>query len=220
MRGAGRGAVSSHSGRRANSQRSAPFRLAQLLQHRRRPRPAQPLERRRAHPRPLALGPVAFRRRQQRGGGLQQEARHLLVALGRRQIDRAGEAARRRHREARGMEKGKQLEQVEPRQLGIAQPLAHQRRIEQDDRRLRRDPDRLGPPDLARLARRGQPDAGMAGMEGGMGQHAPLLGTNRRATPAEVQRLQAASSPRSIPTLDTAVEGETAVTKADRQRRS
>ena len=68
------------------------------------------------------------------------------------------------------MYEGEQLEQIEPGKIGIAQPLADYGRAEQDDRRIRRHPHRLPAPQHARLAiGRGEPDTGMAGVQGGEG---------------------------------------------------
>ena len=50
------------------------------------------------------------------------------------------------------MDEGEQFEQVEPAQIGIAEPLPDQRRVEEDMRRFRRPGDRLAAPRLAHLA--------------------------------------------------------------------
>ena len=135
------------------------------------PWPSQAIERLRRGPRALAFGPVA-------GGedgeqllrGDEIGSRRLAFVARRRQAERAGEAMRRRHREARGKDKGEQLEQVETRQIGIAEPLTGQRRVQQDHRRLGGARRRFALGDLAHLAvGRGDPDARMACMQGGIG---------------------------------------------------
>ena len=50
------------------------------------------------------------------------------------------------------MDEGEQFEQVEPRHIGIAQPLPDQRRVEQDVRRFGQPRDRLALGHLARTA--------------------------------------------------------------------
>src|SRR3546814_6725619 len=80
------------------------------------------------------------------------------------------------------MEEGEEFEQVESRQLGIAEPVAGQRRAEQQVRRPRHRRNRLTAPDaLHAPARIGQPDADMARMDRGqgkrIGRHGPMLGT-------------------------------------------
>ena len=69
------------------------------------------------------------------------------------------------------MHKGKQLEQIQPRQFRIAEPLRHQRRVEHDERCLRRPPDSLSLANRPHLPVGGsQPDTGMARMEGREGE--------------------------------------------------
>src|SRR3546814_10722955 len=80
------------------------------------------------------------------------------------------------------MEEGEEFEQVESRQLGIAEPVAGQRRAEQQVRRPHHRRNRLTAPDaLHAPARIGQPDADMARMDRGqgkrIGRHGPMLGT-------------------------------------------
>ena len=66
------------------------------------------------------------------------------------------------------MDEREQLEQVEPRQLGIAEPLPDQRRIEDDVRGLRSPRDRLAAARLAHLAIAArQPDPGMGRVQRG-----------------------------------------------------
>ena len=60
--------------------------------------------------------------------------------------------AARRHRKFRRMDEREQLEQVEPAQLRIAEPLSDQRRIEDDVRSLRCPRDRLAPGRLAQFS--------------------------------------------------------------------
>ena len=70
-----------------------------------------------------------------------------------------------------GMQEGEQFEQVEPRQLGIAEPLPDQRRVEHDHRRVGGDagsPRRARPRGVAIGV--GDPDAAMAGVERGIGE--------------------------------------------------
>ena len=89
-----------------------------------------------------------------------------------RRLDPAGprQPGHGRHGEARRMDEGEQLQQVEPGHIGIAEALADQRRVEDDMRRLGQPGDRLAPRRLAHLAARGDPDAGMGCMEGGKRQ--------------------------------------------------
>ena len=68
-----------------------------------------------------------------------------------------GDALGRRHREAGRMDEGEQLQQVEAGQIGIAEPVADQRRVQHDHRRFGRARDRLAAADrldVRRPARR------------------------------------------------------------------
>ena len=69
------------------------------------------------------------------------------------------------------MDEGEQLEQVESAELGIAEPLPHQRRVEDDVRSLRRAGDRLAAAGLAHLSlATGNPDARMGCVQRGKRQ--------------------------------------------------
>ena len=83
----------------------------------------------------------------------------------------AASSCRGRNRKARGIKEGEKFEQVEPRQLGIAQPVAGQRRVEQQVRRRRNRRNRLTAPDALHAPLCiGDPDADMAGMDRGQGE--------------------------------------------------
>ena len=120
----------------------------------RRPAPAQPCQRLARRPRAFALLPVrAFEHvaaAPRRSRGSDAAASASLVR--RLEPDRAAHARHRRHREPRRMDEGEQLQQVEARQIRIAEPLPDQRRVEDDVRSLGRPGDRLAPARLARFA--------------------------------------------------------------------
>jgi hypothetical protein len=83
------------------------------------------------------------------------------------------QALGRRHREARRMDEGEQLEQIEPRQIGIAEPVADQRRVQHDHRRFRRLRDRRPAPDrLDPAVAMRDPDAAMGCVERGIREQA------------------------------------------------
>ena len=136
---------------------------------------------------PFALAPVriAEHREQPRRNPLQRRRR---IGFARRRLEpkRAAQSRRGRHREARRMNEGEQLEQVEPAKLGIAEPLPDQRRVEDDVRSFRRASDRFAAARLAHLpiAVR-QPDPGMGRVKRGKGQavHRPHL--KQRGTEVE-----------------------------------
>ncbi|MCY1169613.1 hypothetical protein D9M73_96580 [compost metagenome] len=144
--------------------------LFEALGQHRCPGPAETEQRLRRRPRALAFGPLAFDHAEQRPGGCAQEGGDFGIGGGRRQPRHAREPARRRHHEARRAQKGEQFEQIEPGQIGIAQPLPDQGGIEQDDRRIGGDPDRLPPPDRPRAVLIRNPDAAMAGVQRRIGQ--------------------------------------------------
>jgi hypothetical protein len=161
----------------------------------RRPGPAEAMQRLRRSPGPAPLRPVAAERRQQGVRRLAQESGGRIVARRRFEPERVGEALGGRHREARRMDEGEQLQEVEPAEVRIAEPAADERRVQHDHRRLGRPrdrrpaPDRFGPP-----VRPGDPDAAMGRVQSGVGEgrrHARPLsrsGTNR-------QQLSLAPSP-------------------------
>lgn len=136
----------------------------------RRPGPAQPEQRLRRGPRPLAFRPVASRHVEQLRGRGPQERGDVRVAPWWLEPGLARQSARRRHHEARRAEKGEQFEHVQPRQIGIAEPLPDQRCVEHDHRRVGRDPDRLAPSDRPRALGIGDPDAAMACVQRGIGE--------------------------------------------------
>ena len=86
------------------------------------------------------------------------------------EAERVGETFGGRHHEPRGMDEGVKLEQVEPRQVGIAQPVRHQRRVEQQQRGIGGEHDRLALADRAGNAALAQPDPAMAGVQRGVGE--------------------------------------------------
>ena len=131
-----------------------------------RPRPAQPVERLGRGPGALALRPIALERGEQGRGGRAQEQSCFLVAFRRLQAKGEGQPLGRRHREARRMDEGEQFQQVEPIEIGIAEPVADQRRVQHDHWRFRRArhrraaADRLDPAVFMR-----DPDAAMGCVE-------------------------------------------------------
>ncbi len=149
----------------------------------RRPRPALARQRLDAVPRAFAFGPVGIGEAgEHRRRGLGQEGGDVFLGLRRRQPDGGGDPRRGRHREARGVEKSEKLEQVEPREFGIAEPVAGERRVQEQVRRCRDGGDRLAAPDaLDAAVRVGDPDADMARVDRGqskrVGRHRPTLGT-------------------------------------------
>ena len=145
-----------------------------------RPRPAQPLQRLQRAPRALPLEPFGVLAcGDQRPGGALQEGGNLLVALRLVQLKRFGQPARGGYAEARGMDEGEGFEQVETRQIRVAQPIGHQWRVEQQHGRVRGCHDRIAFGYCAGLAiRRPQPVAAMAGVQcrqgnGRGGTHGP-----------------------------------------------
>src|SRR5579859_611330 len=115
----------------------------------------------------MALGPVRLHRAEQRVGAGEQRGGGGHIVGRRIDSQRAGEPGRCRHCETRGMDEGKQLQQIEPGNLGIAQPLPDQRRVEQHQRPLGGERDRLAALQCARRpAPLGEPDATMGGVEG------------------------------------------------------
>ena len=104
-----------------------------------------------------------------RGG--QEELGNVLVhkflpAPERNYPQSPGQPLGRRHNKPSRMDKGKQLQQIQPRQFRIAEPLRHQRRVEHDKRRLRCPPHSLALADRPHFAiRRGEPDTRMACMK-------------------------------------------------------
>ena len=130
-------------------------------------------------PRAFALGPVGIvQAGEHRCGGPGQEGGDVGFGFRRGQPDGGGDSGRGRHREARGIEEGEQLEQVEARELGIAEPVAGQRRIEEEVRGRRDRRHRLAAPDaLDAAVRVGDPDADMARVDRGegkrVGRHRP-----------------------------------------------
>ena len=68
------------------------------------------------------------------------------------------------------MDEGEKLEQVEPRQFGIAEPLSDEWRVQQYHRGFGGLRDRLATPDASHApVGRGDPDTGMACMKGRIG---------------------------------------------------
>ena len=69
------------------------------------------------------------------------------------------------------MDEGEQLQQIEAGQFRIAEPVADQRRIQQDHRRFGGARDRLPPPHrLDRPVRMREPDAAVGCVQRGIGQ--------------------------------------------------
>jgi hypothetical protein len=148
-----------------------PLGSPQPFADRRRPGPAQPMEGLRRSPCSLPFRPLGAEPAQQVRSRLQQESRRLGIALRRIQPERMRQPLGRRHREPRRMDEGEKLQQIEPRQLRIAEPLSDQRRIQHDQRRLRRPRDRLpAPQPLHTPVRQRHPDAAMGCVERGIRQ--------------------------------------------------
>ena len=146
-----------------------PVRLAHMRAEHTGPRPAQSGERLQRRPGALALGPVfAFAIRQQRcSGGLQQSG-DGIVAGRFVQTERVRQTFRRGHDEARRMNEREQLEQVEPGEIGVAQPAGDQRRVEQQQRSVRGGHDRIALGNGSRAAvAAAQPATGVAGVKRG-----------------------------------------------------
>ena len=80
-----------------------------------------------------------------------QQCGHVLVANGCIEAERVSEPMRRGHDEARRMDEGIELEQIEPRQVRITEAGRHQRRVEDEQRRIAGGEDRLALADAARV---------------------------------------------------------------------
>src|SRR3546814_13354728 len=94
-----------------------------------------------------------------------QEGGDVFLGLWRGQPRGGGDPRRGRHREARGIEEGEKLEQIEPREFGIAEPVAGQRRVQQEMRGRGNRRDRLTAPDaLDAPVRAGSPNPDLARM--------------------------------------------------------
>jgi len=135
------------------------------------PGPAQPGERLQLTPRTLALGPVgALATRDQFGSGSVEQRRDPRIVRRFGQSQRVGEPLGGRHHEPRGMDEGVKLQQVEPRKVGIAQPVRHQRGVEQQKGRIGREHDRLALADGASNPAFAQPHSAVTGMDRGKGE--------------------------------------------------
>ena len=171
------------------------FGLAHMRSEHARPRPAQPRQRLQRRPRAFALRPVLAL------AGCHQNARRLLQQQGHARIVRRLVQSQRvrqplggGHAECGRMDESEQFEQVEPRQVGIAKPARHQRRIHQQLRRVGGGHHRLALRTAARRPIRiAQPGAGMAGMQRGEGKglgHATALEHKRNAGQAPATTLR------------------------------
>ena len=131
-----------------------------------------------------ALGPLgALAGREQRARRFLEKRRHGVVARGLREAHRVGEALGSRHHEARRMDEREQLEQVEARQVRIAEPRRYQGRVEQQQRGVRRGHDRVALADRAgRSGGCAQPGAGMAGVKRGKGDGGHYRGDAKTGT--------------------------------------
>ena len=127
------------------------------------------MERRVRRPRPLALAPVWIGKNReeplcdprQRRGGIRFPSRRI-------EAHHPAEASGGRNREARRINEGEQLEQIEAAQLRIAQTLPYQRRVQDDVGCLRSSGDRFAAARLAHLAGcRGEPNARVGGVQRG-----------------------------------------------------
>ena len=109
-----------------------------------RPRPAQALQRLDCAPRAFALEPFGvLTRRNKRASGQLEHFRHGSIVLRHRQAQRFGQPARGRHAETGGVDEGESLQQIEAREVRIAQPARHQRRVEHQHRRIGGGHDRI-----------------------------------------------------------------------------
>ena len=180
VRGGGRSAASSHS----SAARTACARPARAARAARRPAAPSPSRAGEAS-RSTSMRPRARASRDHRASPAaarrwRRNAAAASASLGRRlEPERPAQARHGRHREPRRMDEREQLQQVEPAQIRIAEPLADQRRVEDDVRGFGGAGDRFAPARLAHLAvRRRQPDAGMGCVQRGKGQrsgHPPTL---------------------------------------------
>ena len=164
---------SSHCGRRENSIRSPRSGLRQPRRPiKRRPAPAEPMQRGICGPRAFALRPVGIAQpAEQCLGDRTQRRRRLRLAFRRLESAAPGPAPPRSARRSAPDGRRRTARAGRARHIGIAEPLPDQRRVQQDMRRFGRPGDRFAP----RLASRtspvvGDPDAGMGCMEGGKGQ--------------------------------------------------
>ena len=140
------------------------------------PRPAQAMEGLRRGPGAGALRPVRLQRGEKGRSGPAQEVSRLVVALRLGEAEGVGDAPGRRNREARRVDEGVELEQVEARQIGIAEPAADERRVEHDHRRFRRAGDRLAAADRFRApVAPGDPDAAMGRVKRGIRERGHAL---------------------------------------------
>src|SRR5690606_28097950 len=148
------------------------------------PGPAQAGERLQRAPCALALRPVgALARLQQRAGGFLEQRGDRVVAGRLGQAQGVRQTLGSGHDEARGMDEGVELEEVEPRKVRIAEPRRDERCVQDQQRSIRRGHDRFALADRARRAVGGlQPGSGVAGVERGEGKRGHRLLDARRGT--------------------------------------
>ena len=148
------------------------FRPRDAPRQQRGPGPAHLHQRLQRAPRAFAFGPVgAFAGGKQGCRRCLQQRRDGIVAGRFGKVQSMGQPLGRRHHEARWMDEGIEFQQIQPRQVWIAQSAGHQRRVEQDQRRVSRRHDRVALGQAARHpAAVAEPAAAMAGMKGGKGK--------------------------------------------------
>ena len=144
------------------------------------PAPSDPVQRRIDGPRAFTRRPAFVgQRRQQSPGDRRQQPRRRRFVGRRFQPDERSQSRHRRDHEARRVDKGEQLEKVEPADFRIAEALPGERGVEKDVRRVRDRPDRFAPPGFPRAIGPDQPDAGVRRVECGKrenGSHRPSCG--------------------------------------------
>ena len=204
VRGGGRSAASSHCARRENSMRSpASGRSSRAETSGAQPQPSRASVALAVHAPSRSGQLVVLERREQPRRHRRQQGRGLGLARRRLEPERAAQPGDGRHREPRRVDEGEQLEQVEARQVGIAEPLADQRRVEDDVRSFGRPRDRLAALRLANLAvRAAQPDSGVGCVEGGKRQR-----SGHRRTLAAREQKSNGFGRRNPPLRRDAVEG-------------
>jgi hypothetical protein len=131
---------------------------AENVEHRLAPGPAAAGHRLRGQPRAARRG-ILRQLGEQPHRRAPQRARRLGEAFGQVEVERAGQAARRRHAERRRAHEGEQLQQVERGEGIDTEPAGRRRRMAEQRPRARVNSRRgFAPVDLLDLAVRREPD--------------------------------------------------------------